>query len=842
MIRTFSIRGVICCAMVVMTASAVSAQSLDEALAGLKTYKFGDSRLALGVVEEAAINARHDAATKEKLEAAFIALLKTDASIDARRFVCRELEAMGSGASVETLAGLIAEADIADYAIWALIAIPDDSALTALMTAASEGPQTQRVNVIHGIARRGSEDAVAGLITLSESPDKAIAEAAIAALGSIGGKGCDPLVVALKANGGKADSVLADACLQCGEWMPEGRSADALAIYDTLYTADNPGHIRAAALSGLVRLQPEKAEELVVSAIADPDPDLVLVASGFIRELGGEEATATFAGMLADAPAQSKILIIDALAYRGDTAALGAISEAANSDDEAVQLAALSALGRLGNQDTASVLVNLAATSGGEVQRTARASLTTIPGQQVNVAILQIAQSATGAAQLEAINALAGRRAIRTVPALLELAARDDAAVRAASLQSLRVLAGEEDTAALLSLLDNAPDDEQRKNVSQALVELAGRIRNEDARTALARKALADSENEATKAALIGVLGKIATDDALNVVRQQLSADSATLKLAAVNALAAWPDARPLSDLKTIAADKGDEGARVVAFAGYIRQLRASKDINAASKLEAFKAADTLASNEQEKKLVVAGLSEVPSLEAMQYVEARQQDPAVAAEATQAVIRIAGDISGAYRDEVSRRMNAYIQQDTPETVKKLAQNVLDGIGGLQDYLTAWQFAGPYFQAGKPASALFDMQFKAETDPAGETWSIMPMGLDRNNPWIVSLERGIGGVQRVVYLRTTITSEKAQEAILEFGSNDGCKVWWNGELIEALNVGRPLTPNQDQLPVSLKAGENTLVAAIYQHGGDWAATARLRTTDGQPLGGISQAAK
>ena len=172
MIRTFSIRGVICCAMVVMTASAVSAQSLDEALAGLKTYKFGDSRLALGVVEEAAINARHDAATKEKLEAAFIALLKTDASIDARRFVCRELEAMGSGASVETLAGLIAEADIADYAIWALIAIPDDSALTALMTAASEGPQTQRVNVIHGIARRGSEDAVAGLITLSESPDK----------------------------------------------------------------------------------------------------------------------------------------------------------------------------------------------------------------------------------------------------------------------------------------------------------------------------------------------------------------------------------------------------------------------------------------------------------------------------------------------------------------------------------------------------------------------------------------------------------------------------------------------------------------------------------------------
>jgi HEAT repeat protein len=842
MIRMFSIRGVVCGAFIALASIAAQAQTLDEALEGLKTYKFGDSRLALGVVEEAAINARHDDAVTQKLEPAFVALLGSDASVDAKRFVCRQLEAMGTGASVETLAGLIADDHLADYAIWALVAIPDDAALQALLTAAKEGPQTQRVNAIHGLARRGAEGAVDGLVALMDSPDKAIAQAATAALGSIGGAGCAPLMAALKARDGKADAVLADACLQCGEWMPASRSADALAIYEALYQGDNAGHIRAAALSGLVRLKPEQAESLVVEAIADPDPDLVLVASGFIRELEGEEATKTFAGMVANAPKQSKILIIEALAYRGDTAALGAISNAAKSDDADVQLAALSALGRLGNADTAEVLLDLAATSDGEVQRTARASLKTIPGQQVNVAILKIAQKATGAKQLEAIDALSGRRAIRTVPALLDLAASEDGAVRAASLQSLRILAGEEDMGALLALLENAPDEAQRKNVSQAIVELAGRIRNEGAKTALVRNALAESEGEATKAALIGVLGKIATDDALKVVRQQVQSDNGTLKLAAVNALAAWPDARPLSDLKSIAADASDEGARSVAFAGFIRQLRAAKSVNAAAKLDAYKAADKLAKNDQEKKLVVAGLSEVPSLEALEYVEARQQDPAVAAEATQAVIRIAGGISGAYRDEVARRMNAYIQQDTPETVKKQAQNVLDGIGGLEDYLTAWQFAGPYFKEGKPASALFEMQFEAESDPANTTWSIMPMGLDRNRPWIVSLARGLGGVQRVAYLRTTITSDAAKDAILEFGSNDGCKVWWNGELIHELNVGRPLNPNQDRLPVSLKAGENTLVCAIYQHGGDWGATARLRTTDGQPLGGITQAAK
>ncbi|MCF6286147.1 MAG: HEAT repeat domain-containing protein [Candidatus Hydrogenedentes bacterium] len=842
MIRMFYIRGVMCSALLALVATMVQAQTLDEALSGLKTYKFGESRAALAVLEDAALNSAHDPSVSQKLEAPFVALLGSDASVDAKRFVCRQLGVIGTAASVDALAALIGNADLADYAIRALVSIPDNAALVAMLKAVVDGPQTQKVNVIHGIARRGSEDAVTAMAALVDNPDKAIAQAAIAALGSIGGTGCTALLEALAKEGAKADAVLADACIQCGDWMPESRKADALTIYNTLSDAAQPGHIRAAALSGLVRLEPENAEAYVVKAISDPDPALVQVASGFIRELPGDDAAKTFAAMLAEAPAQSKILIIEGLAFRGATVALGEISDAAQDENEAVQLAALRALGRLGNQDTAAVLVDLSATSEGKVQRTARASLKTIPGKQVDVAVLKIAQSATGAHRLEAINALAGRRALRTVPALLTLAENEDAAVRDASLKSLRILAGEEDMAALLALFDRAPDDAQRKNISSTVVELAGRIRAEGAKTALVTKALATSQQETSKAALIGVLGRIATNDALAVVRKQVASDKPALKAAAVNALAAWPDARPLADLKTIAADKSDDTARAIAFNGYIRQLRTAKTINAAAKLEAYKVADTLATGDQEKKLVISALSEVPSLEALEYVEARQQDPAVAAEATQAVIKIAGGISGAYRDEVARRMNAYIQQDTSETVKKLAQNVLNGMQGREDDLTAWQFAGPYFKEGKPASTLCDMQFKAETDPANATWSIVPMGLDRNRPWIVSLARALGGVQRMVYLRTTITSHAAQDVILEFGSNDGAKVWWNGQLIHQLNVGRPLNPGQDKLPVSLKAGDNTLVVAVYQHGGDWGMTGRLRTKDGKPVEGVTQSAK
>ena len=838
--RNTLLLGVVCSALLAL--GAAQAQDIDGAVNALKAYKFGDSRAAFTVLENEALNSKTDPALRAKLEQAFLGVIKSDASIDARRFACRQLDVVGTEASVDTLVGLIGDDAIADYAVRALVALPGDAAEQGLLKALAEGPQAQKANVVNALARRGAETAVPALVGLLDDDDKAVAQAAVAALGSIGGKGCTELLARLKAKGTDGGTVLADACLQCGQWMPESKKSEALALYNVLYVPEQPGYVRAAALTGLVRLEPEKAQEYVVGAMADADPSLVLVAAGFIRDLPGEEATKTFAGMLANAEPRSKILIIDALAHRGEPGALEAIGKAAKSDDGAVQLAALSALGRLGNQDTAPMLLDLAANAEGEVQRAARASLKTIPGQQTDVAILKVAREGSGAAQLEAIGALAGRRAVKTTPALLELAGAADPAVRAESLKALRVLAGDDDLGTLLGLLASAGDDDQRKNVSQTIVDVAGRIREEGAKTELVRASLAKSSDDPTKAALIGILGRIATDDALAVVREHVKSANPALKLAAVEALAAWPDARPMEDLHQLATATDDEAARGVAFDGYIRLLRASHDLNPAEKLAALKAADELATTDQEKKLVVAGVSEVSSMEALQYVEARQQDPAVAAEATQAVIRIAGNISGAYREEIARRMNTYIQQDTNEAVKKLAQNVLDGLAGYEDYITAWQFAGPYYEEGVPATNFFDKQYSPETDPDSVNWSLTPMGLDRGQPWKVHFAQFIGGEERVAYLRTTITSASRQDVILEVGSNDGCKVWWNGELLEALNVPRGLSPGQDQLPVTLKAGENKLMIAVYQHGGDWAATARLRTKDGQAVTGITQSAK
>ncbi len=73
---------------------------------------------------------------------------------------------------------------------------------------------------------------------------------------------------------------------------------------------------------------------------------------------------------------------------------------------------------------------------------------------------------------------------------------------------------------------------------------------------------------------------------------------------------------------------------------------------------------------------------------------------------------------------------------------------------------------------------------------------------------------------VSYAAIWIESDRKQEKIFGIGSNDGVKVWFNGELI--LKVHKPRTVNIDDeyLKLKLKKGKNLLLLKIEQGFGGW----------------------
>ena len=106
--------------------------------------------------------------------------------------------------------------------------------------------------------------------------------------------------------------------------------------------------------------------------------------------------------------------------------------------------------------------------------------------------------------------------------------------------------------------------------------------------------------------------------------------------------------------------------------------------------------------------------------------------------------------------------------------------------------------------------------------------------------LVELDKVMRGENRVAYLRTQITSDKAQDALLEMGSDDGIKVWLNGQVVHANNSVRPCAPGSDKAKIKLKQGANDLLLKITQGAGEWSACCRVRGPNGQELNDVTVA--
>jgi len=108
------------------------------------------------------------------------------------------------------------------------------------------------------------------------------------------------------------------------------------------------------------------------------------------------------------------------------------------------------------------------------------------------------------------------------------------------------------------------------------------------------------------------------------------------------------------------------------------------------------------------------------------------------------------------------------------------------------------------------------------------------------PGLVNIAEVLGRADNVAgYLRAEIWSDVQQRARLELGSDDGVKVWLNGQLIHANNVSRGVSPGQDKVDVTLKRGRNELLLKVTNGGGDWGACVRLVGSDGKRLRGVRE---
>jgi len=229
-------------------------EALDNAMAALKTYDWGQDRAALNPIDQAVAASHGDAAAQKALEAKLVAVLGTDATRAAKDFVCRQLSLIGTADSVPALAALLPDEKLSHMGRYALERIGDDAATKALRDAVGKVGGLQKVGVINSLGVLRDARATGALAGLLGDSDDEIASAAAAALGSIGTSEASKALLAFQRGASEAlGPAAADALLTCAErLLAAGNKVEALLIYKTLSAADQPKHVRLAAMRGML--------------------------------------------------------------------------------------------------------------------------------------------------------------------------------------------------------------------------------------------------------------------------------------------------------------------------------------------------------------------------------------------------------------------------------------------------------------------------------------------------------------------------------------------------------------------------------------------------------------
>ena len=234
--------------------------AVDRAFETLKTYDWGADRNALNPIDEAIIATHGDAAARRALEKKLVDALAGGISRSAQDYVCRKLRVVGTARSVEALAALLAAEETSHIARYALERIPDEKAAKAMRDALPKVSKTLKPGIIGSLGTRRDKQSITVISRLLGDPDIQVARAAAQSLGLIGTPAAARQLSRF-AKKASADMKLpvADACMACAErLLADGKKSEAIALYEQLKGDDQPSHVKAAAVKGMLTAATKK--------------------------------------------------------------------------------------------------------------------------------------------------------------------------------------------------------------------------------------------------------------------------------------------------------------------------------------------------------------------------------------------------------------------------------------------------------------------------------------------------------------------------------------------------------------------------------------------------------
>lgn len=618
-------------------------------------------------------------------EQQLISVLTTSATLQQKDAACAQLKRTGSAASVPALAALLVNSELSHSARYALESLPAPEAGAALADALDETTGLLQAAILASMQARRELPSLEKLNELVRESDEHVASAAASALG----KSADPraaelLAAALTISQSKSvASSIYDALLEIAhDQLRNQKSAEASSTFNLLLGGEVPAEIRAAAIAGLIAsAEPARSLSLLLTHLKDEDGAGQQAALRMARELeapGATEALAQFLPRLKDEAMQ--VALIEALHQRADVAAADVMMEMLDSGSSFVRMAAIAALGDIGDSEAVAPLAKVAATQTDDEQRAARRALLNLRRGNVMEAMIEQVVSGPPPVQREMVRTLTARGDDGAAAKLLPLAV----AGNGSALQALGRLASAEDVPALAQFVSKATG-KQQVQAAIVLQKACTRLRAKGASIDVTPflRALSNG-NAQTQVALLPAAVALNDPQIHDKIRTAVKSDDASIRQAAINALAETPDKVFLPELLQVAHSNPDEMLRLKALSSCLQVATdtTSDGLSSDERITALQQILPLAKRPEEKWAILSGLADTPGTQALELASTMLGDPDASTEAAQAVTKIAASIHASNPTESRTALQKVLSIPGDPAQTKAATAVLDQISTM----------------------------------------------------------------------------------------------------------------------------------------------------------------
>lgn len=610
---------------------------------------------------------------------AYCQALEDIRNVENKTFIIRQLEMVGGEDAVSCLEGYLDEKPLCAPAARALVNINTFSSNKALLQALKNSAGECRLSLVQALADTKFGEAAAIITPLAKSGDDKLRKLSLYALANIADPASAEILQEAARNKNFAfgtDNATAAYLLFGQRLLEKGQKQQAEKVAETLLKGakeESRLYSRTAALELLTDIHGEESVATLIEAAGDENPEFRAAALKFASDFITLATTKAWMKKARKSAAHIEAEIITMLGENEAKEAIPRMIKALRSRNDEVKLAAIGALGRIGDETVIPPFLKLMKKSNKQEIAAIKEAFFILDAKGLKDAVADGLPKMTAEGQAALLAVLGNRAASERIDDVFKYAQDKNEVVRIAALAALKSMATKEDLPSLLSLLNETSQPKEIRMLQEAIIAGIDDYENQSQQTALVLEEMQNTSEE-RRSRYFTILASIGGEQARNAVTEEFNKKGyPDTKAAAINALSSWSDVSAAEELFRISQDDGNSDYKNEALKGYVRTINQSEYPAVQKLLMLRKAFDGSAI--QHRKLILQEVGGLASFHALTFAGKYLDEPLLQQEAARSVMRLALDNN--YHGEVVRGLlNKTMEVLQGDGIEYLKQSIL----------------------------------------------------------------------------------------------------------------------------------------------------------------------